>query len=300
MTNGIDPAITLLRNGESLSLHALAGTTIRLGEEGLGLPPVRRLVERGPAQNGDTDVGYRLEPRILSFVLLQASEDVAGYWAARRALQRFLAPSTVPIRLRIDLPTGEARQLDVAYIGGLGWGSSDRLGTAHQTPIQLRAADPTFYDPVAQSVVYAVPSGAGAWTIPWDIPWGIGASTINTAQSVQTPGDWASYPVITVAGPIANLVITNDTTGEKLDFTGYTIANGDTFTIDTSPGVKSVTDQNGVRRIDKLTDDSDLATFRIVAHPEATDGVNSIRVTGSSSTAATQIFIQYHPRYSAL
>jgi uncharacterized alpha-E superfamily protein len=54
------------------------------------------------------------------------------------------------------------------------------------------------------------------------------------------------------------------------------------------------------RQIANLTDYSDLATFRIAADPDAPSGVNSIRVTGSLSTGATQIFIQYHPRYSAL
>jgi hypothetical protein len=300
MTNGIDPQIILIRGVQTLSLHDLTGVSIRLSEDGLGLPPVRRLVERGPAQNGDTDVGFRLEPRIVNMVLLIAEDDVTGYWASRRALQRMLAPSSVPLRLRIVLPTGETRQLDVAYTGGLTWDSSSRLVTAHQAGFQLRAADPTFYDPSGQSVVFAVPSASGAWTIPWEIPWGIGSSTINATQAVTNPGDWASYPIITVTGPITNLVITNLTTGDTLDFTGHVIAGGTTYTIDTTPGAKTVTDQAGTRQIDKLTDDSDLATFRIAADPDAPGGVNSIRVTGSLSTGATQIFIQYNPRYSAL
>jgi hypothetical protein len=296
-----DPRISLIRGAETLSLHDLAGVTIRLDEDGLGLPPVRRLVERGPGQNGDTDIGYRLEPRIINLALLIATEEPTAYWTARRALQRFLAPSTIPLSLRYVLPTSETRQIDVAYAGGLTWAGSERLVTAHTVGVQLRAADPTFYDPTPRSLAVTISPAPQAWDIPWAIPWSIGnAGEIDSTATEINTGDWAAYPIITIIGPLTSVVITNQTTGDVLDFSGLSIAASEIVTIDTRPGVKSVTTQSGVNRISALSDDSDLATFRIAAHPDAASGLNVLTFRGGSGAASTSIELSYQPRYSAL
>jgi len=298
----IDPQIELLRGATVLPLHGLiARGLMRLDEDGLGLPDVQRLTERGPQQHGDTDVGYRLQPRIISLVLLaDGDDDITEYWMVRRELQRMLRPSSVPLHLRYTLPTSEVRQIDVAYAGGLTWGSSERTTTMHRAAVQLRAADPTFYDPAGVSVAFTIPAGGGAWTIPWAIPWGIGTSTINTTQPVATPGDWESYPRIVVQGPLTNVVIRNVTTNEKLDFTGYTVLLGDTLTIDTRYGIKSVVDAAGINRISALSDDSDLATFRVAADPDAPGGINTCQVTGTVGGGTTAVFVQFNARYIEL
>jgi hypothetical protein len=259
----IDPLIELIRGVETLNLNDLDGY-VRLQEDGLGLPDVRRLTERGPAQHGDTDIGYRLEPRIVNLVVGVFGDDPTGYW------------------------------------GGLSWGSSERFVSAHRAGFQLRAADPTFYDPTWQSIPFGISGASGNWAIPWPIPWPIGSATVDQTKSVITPGEWRSYPIITARGPIDDLVIYNETTGEKLDFTGYSMIAGEALTIDTRYGVKSVIDQDGISQIAALTDDSDLATFHLDADPDAAGGVNSIRVTGSGADSTTIIYFQFQPRYIAL
>jgi hypothetical protein len=294
-----DPLIELIRGTDILNLNDL-DTYLRIEEDGLGLPDVRRMTERGPYQHGDTDLDFRLEPRIINLVCGVFGGDVARYWAVRRALQRLLRPSGVPLALRYTLPTGDIRQIDVVYAGGLTWSSEDRLITAHRAGFQLRAADPTFYDPAIISTRYGVGGGGGTWAIPWAIPWQIGSATVNQTQGVTTPGDWESYPIIVVIGPIHNLVITNDATGETLDFTGYNVSAGSTLTIDTRYGIKSVLDNTGASQIHRLSDASDLATFHLVAHPDTDQGINPIRVTGSNATSATEIYVQFQARFSAL
>ena len=296
----IDPHIDLMRGTEVMPLHTLIGAgLLRLEEDGIGLPDVRRLVERGPAQHGDTDIGYRLEPRVINLVLLADGDgDIAAYRAALRQLARMLRPSPVPLCLRYTVPPGGmVRQIGVAYVGGLSLASGDRLVTAHRVGVQLRAADPTFFDPDGISVAYTISAGTGAWNIPWEIPWNIGSATVDSTQSVQTPGDWESYPTIIVQGPINDVVISNLTTGDVLDFTGYNIALGGTLTIDTRYGVKTVIDETGASQIAALSEDSDLATFRIAADPEAPNGINSIRVTGAAAAGTTAVFIQFQARY---
>jgi hypothetical protein len=159
-----DPHIELLRGTTVYPLHQLiSGGLMRIEEDGVGLPPVQRLIERGPLQHGDTDVGFRLQPRIISLVLVaDGDNDITQYWQVRRGLQRMLRPSSVPLSLRYTLPTGEVRQIDVVFAAGLGWGSADRSVLKHRAAFQLRAADPTWYDPAQVIWAVAVSGGSGA------------------------------------------------------------------------------------------------------------------------------------------
>jgi hypothetical protein len=92
-------------------------------------------------------------------------------------------------------------------------------------------------------------------------------------------------------------VITNQTTDEKLDFTGITISAGDYYDIDLRYGRKTAVDSNGDSVLDELTNDSDLATWHIAAAPEAPGGANSIHVSGTAITTATKVDIAWLNRH---
>jgi hypothetical protein len=294
-----DPHIELLRGATVYPLHQLiSGGLMRIEEDGVGLPPVQRLIERGPLQHGDTDVGFRLQPRIISLVLVaDGDDDITQYWQVRRGLQRMLRPSSVPLSLRYTLPTSEVRQIDVVFAAGLGWGSADRSVLKHRAAFQLRAADPTWYDPTPVVATFGL-VGSGEWEIPWEIPWNI-AAVIST-EFVANPGDWEANPIVAITGPIVDPVIRNTTTDEKLDFTGRTLALGESITVDTRYGFKTVKDQDGVSRLEWLSEDSDLATFRIAADPDAVNGINVLQISGDQFAQTTSITVVFLPRYVAL
>lgn len=125
------------------------------------------------------------------------------------------------------------------------------------------------------------------------------AVVIGSAYSaaVVYTGDVDSRPVITITGQIANPVITNAATGDALDFTGGTVAAGDTWTIDTRYGRKSVLNAAGSSVANYLSDDSDLATFRLVPDPIATGGTNLITLSGSATGTAAAVSVAYYNRY---
>jgi hypothetical protein len=171
------------------------------------------------------------------------------------------------------------------------------MGYSQLAVVELRAADPTFYDPTALGYTFGVNAGTLGWAYPITFPEGFGSSTVNQTRAITYNGTWRTYPVVLIKGPITNPVITNTTTGDKLDFTGTTVNSGTTYTIDCRPGVKSVLDQAGASQIAALTDDSDLATFSLEADPEAPGGINTITVTGSAANATTEVYLQYYERY---
>lgn len=266
-----------------------------LADEGLGLAPLHRILERGPNQHGDTDLGYRLDPRIINLVIGIFGTDDADYWDARDALLRIFVPSRIPITLTWTLPNGAIRALDVHVEKDLRLPSSDRRRIAHQVGIQLRASDPTFYDPAMEALAFGLGGASAPWAIPMPVPTPVGRTSIDQVKTVAYAGTFLTNPIVRVNGPIANPKITNVTTGEQLDLTGLTIVAGDFYEIDCRYGQKTVVDAAGVNRYDKLT--GDLSTFHFAAHPEAIGGLNDIRVSGSAISIATEIYVTYYRRY---
>ena len=267
------------------------------GIDGIGAAPVVRISERGPMQHGESDLGYRLQPRNIILAVMAKGGDEAAWFARRNTLMTIFRSSDSPLKLRIT--SGEmVRQID-CYLNGTmemtpevglvpGW---QRVG------IELYAPDPTWYDPDGASHVFML-GGGQAMNVPLAVPWQVGASAIDQSIVVAYAGSWDAYPTILIDGPVTGLLVQNNTLGDKLDFTGVTIPAGETYVIDCRYGYKTVIRQSdGANRIQDLTADSNLATFRVGAHPEPLDGVNSLRVKGTGITAGTRVVIQYKPRY---
>lgn len=281
----------------------VAGTTYNLNngtpfayiDEEDGMAEVRRITERGPQQDGDTDIDQRLEPRTFPLGLIMYSASAAALDDNRDLAYRIFRPSRIPIRLRWTRHNGSVRQLDCHVSGKLLFPLGRRAGFSQRFVVPLRAADPRYYDPTQQSESFALTVGTG-WTIPWEIPWTIGNATFDVSQSITYAGTWRDYPVITIKGPITDCVIENTLTGDRLDFTGTMIGLDDTYTIDLRFGAKTVVDAAGNNVIDRLVN-SDLATWSLEAAPEAPGGVNPIRVTGAAATTETEITILYYLRY---
>jgi len=265
-----------------------------------GGPPIRRITDRGPLQDGDSDLDFRLEPLTWPLGLRIYAADAAAQYDSRTTLRRIFRPSRVPIKMRWTLENGDVRQIDCHVSGKLAFASGQQDGFSQRCVVPLRAADPTWYDPTIQATTFGVGGGTSAFTVPVAVPVGVGAATVDQTRAIAYAGTWRSYPIIQVTGPINSLVITNNTTGDKLDFTGYNISAGAGITIDCRPGVKTIIDTASANVIDKLSDDSDLATFALEADADAPGGVNSIRVTGSSATSATEIYFSYYNRYEGV
>lgn len=123
------------------------------------------------------------------------------------------------------------------------------------------------------------------------------AITTPTTRMIGTAtvsGSWEDYPVITLTGPMNDPVVENMATSETLDFTGSTISAGQVYEIDLRYGYKTVK-VGGSSIINKLSNDSDLATFHL------TPGMNALRVTHTGGTsAASGVVVAYYDRYLGL
>lgn len=272
-----------------------------VGEDGWGMAPIRRLAQRGPQQDGETDVGLRLDPRYGQLVFDIPGSSWSDLQAKRTQLLAMFGPTDDPLTIRWNR-TGTNKCIDVHYIGDLDFGSGDREGYLHRVAVTLKAPDPTFYDPTVATKTFELGGGSDTLVVPMAVPHKVGASTADMTSAINYAGTWHSFPhLIRIVGPITDCVITNILTGEFLDFTGTTIASSDWYDIDLRWGYKTVVDKNGVNRIDKLTDDSDLATWHIEKGPApgtlSSPMSNSINITGTSITATSKVEMAYYVRY---
>lgn len=279
--------ITYNLNGVNASL---GGVRLRyLGDQGFGLAPLHRITQRGPLQHGDTDLDFRLDPRIIQLPLIIEATTMDGGYAARAALLKIFSPVSGGGVLRVTTDAYD-RAIQCTTLGGLDFNVEPGTSFHVRTVAQLRASDPTWYDPTPISGG-ATPAVEGTPTpVPLTVPWTAGASNINSTISISNAGTWRAYPIITAVGPITDLVITNTTTGDVIAVDG-TIPNGDTWVIDLSYGRKTVTDQDDVNQIASITAASSLATWSLEP------GANSVTVTGSSPGASSAVSIIYYTRY---
>lgn len=167
--------------------------------------PVRRVVERGPAQVGDTDVGFRLSPRIIELAIgFYATTDAIldGY---RDGLTQFFKPLTsTPVKLTFTRDDGAVRQIDCYTIDEIKIDllKENRPGHYHNATVRLQAPDPAFYNPVPGTV-------AGTATAGTATDWYLAGGAIGTAQVLMqggTPaqgGTWSYNGTVTSSYTLA-------------------------------------------------------------------------------------------------
>lgn len=279
-------SITYTTRGTTYTLNgydADHGLTLSyLGDQGFGLAPLHRITTRGPLQHGDSDIDFRLDPRILQIPLVVKNESASpkfNSYAIREALLNIFRPQDAGVLsvVQSDGVTTRTRSIIVKVLGGLTF-DVDPVDYHVRTIIQLRADDPTWYDP---AITTRVVSNAS---------FGI---NVNYTQS----GNWYSYPIIEVTGPVTNFSVVGFPTGYIGVNSGVTIAAGVTWYFDLRYGYKTVytgPDQTGTNVIGNINPTSMLATFTMFP------GTYSILCTGSGRTAATQAVFKYNSRYTGI
>ena len=273
--------------------------TYMLGHDGLGMPAMRRLSERGALQDGDTDRGYRLDPRIVILTLGIKGSDSTDFYDKRGTLIEVFKPQTTAGTLRYVL-NGTTRDLSCHMVEGLRFSDDDRNYLFQKCAVALKANDPTWYDPAGKNKVFALAIGTDTFLVPTEVPMTVGESALDMSQNITYNGTVKTYPRLRITGPVTSPVITHVQMDWKLDFTGTTIAAGEYYDIDLRYGYKTVTEDDGTNRIATLTSDSDLAEFCLLPAPEVGSGINTISVVGTAADPDTAVTMTYFERYLGL
>lgn len=320
--------------GQECSLNGVCGFILS-EYDGLGVVNTRRLAQRSPAQNGDTDLGFRLDPRIVLLAWTQQGAGAAELWNFRAEMLGIFRPRTDdPVTLHFGLPNGLIYATDVNLTGELDHKFGDRLdGKTQRVVAALKASDYRLYNPIQQVLTFSIIDGYEGWSIEepatsspyanntgWDVMpsgvfqvgngWNIGQADLF----IVTPIYYAQgainadveFPIIRLIGPISSPIITNQTTGETLPFTnngGLILGIGEWVEIDLNFSEKTAINQSGNDVSQYLDTDNDLATFHLSYNTELLNdgsrstGENIISVAGGGVTPQTSIEIYYYERF---
>jgi len=277
--------------------YMLSSPLFVLQEDGWGMPPVEYVTERGPFQHGETVKDFFLRPRTLQLIVRRSGCSRSEYWDIRAKLLDILRPgrglaSTPPSPgiLRKYLANGAVRELFVYTSEGPGFpGRTDDSWDqwSIQDVIRFTAYDPIARDPKPVSVTFQTTGVTGTFplTFAWTSSPGSGGS-----QTINYVGTFLALPTIFITGPIISPLITNITTGEKIQLT-FSLNAAEYATIDLSYGNKTVVKNDGTNLIGYVSSDSDLATFHL------TTGGNVLQVTAGGTSIASNILLTWYNRY---
>ena len=291
--------ICWVRNKQTLRLDQKP--YLLFDHDGFGIPKATRLEDSGPLQHGTSDRGMKLPARDVVLYVKLFADDWEDYYEKRAELARWFSPFGDAGVLRVTEDGvggsngGGGLEISGYAVEGLEYPGSDREGLNQIVPIVLHCANPFWQDITPSSVTYSGGGGSDTYVIPTPVPFKVGTSTMSISQVVDYQGDADAYPVIKVYGPITNFVITHAINGMKLDLTGTTIGAGDWYEFDLRYGVKTLKDSTGANKIDKLSADSNLATWRLLA-----GRTNTVSAVGSGITTTTSVQLTWKNAYSGI
>lgn len=195
-------------------------------------------------------------------------------------------------RLRVIAPGGDSREIFCRVSRGLGLNevlSEDAAFYAQRVTATFLAHDPYWYSVGDTAIVYTGDVEAATFFPFFPLRLSAGAVFVDD-NDVNNPGDLEAWPVWTISGPASNVVISNLTT-EKSIVLNTTITSGQSVTIDTRPGAKTVLNDDGTSLFSLMSATSSLFSLA--------QGTNHIQVSMDSTSATSSIRLAFRARYFA-
>jgi hypothetical protein len=262
-----------------------------------GIAPITRIVQRGPFQDGDTDVDYRINPRVINLPIVIPSTTYEEMMSNRENLIQMFKPGNDTATLRHTLNEDTffeiKRSIDVKISGA----SMDSSQTDFnvRAVIQLRADDPTWYNSTqnVQQMTYTQYGTPTPYPKPYPVPYG--ADSVDNTISVAYTGTVMSSPILQCIGPLTNLTLV-DGAGRLIQLTS-SVPDGDIWTIDLRYGKKTVIDSAGISQFASLSIYSDLINWGLYPEPTFDAGLQYLSVSATGTTSSSQVNMFWYDRY---
>ena len=262
--------------------------TFLLGEDGFGLDGLSFIEEKTPYVDGTTHKGLYTSPREPVIFLAAMKDSQANLQTFEEQLTRNLNPYKGEFTLRVTRMDGRTRDIK-ARLNAYPWSTKDKDGPVYATrKLIFRCPDPHFYDPTQAS--QSTTLGPLGLTLPFNLAQTLPTASMDTTFSSQNAGDLDTYPVMVVAGPGTNPVITNNTSGKVMSLTKV-LDTGDTVTIDMLAATIAWYDSSAGTTTSILHLRSAASVFWPLVR-----GSNSIRVQMTSANMGS-ISMTYYNRY---
>ena len=281
-----------------------AGTSVNVIEtSGLGRPPVRDNDVDQPSMDGqwagpdywtartvqiDAAIKIPGEPDACHDMIasLQAASDTTAV--------RLVGGQGMPLRIKrpgrpVKRLTGRMRKLDPEYANVIhGYVPID---------VEFLAHDPVFYADTETTT--ELPLGwltGGGFAAPVVAPIYVQDGTVAADRPgwVTNNGDADAWPIIRVTGPCANVSVIHVASGRILAMPTLVLSAGQWVELDTRPGYRTVTRENGGNASAYLSPSSRIDLFSLPP------GTSEMRWTAFDNTNSARMRLTWRDAYIAL
>ncbi|MCA9980506.1 MAG: hypothetical protein KDD89_06730, partial [Anaerolineales bacterium] len=278
-----------------------------LSWEGMGMPPVRYLEERGTFQNGVTVRDYRVDQRTITVQQFERGLCREDFYCSVGNLIEAIRPNRDSNKgagqLLVVLKNGAQRTIKARYYDGVraDWGNEPILDSDMLESITFYCEEP-FWDDVEREIVGAGVIDVGS-CLPICLPACFGSDIINAEVELVYTGTWdGDRLTIYINGPALAPTVANLTTGQQIKL-NYNVASGETILIEIDPqSQRIVSSTAGVLPPGIIDNVSDLVTFYLATRGNLTaDGTNIMQITASGGVAGqTSVQVEYTIRHWSL
>lgn len=262
------------------------GISVLPGATGFGMPDFTYYETSSPSFDGSVVRGVRANPRDVNLPILLWGANRAQCVENYHGLIRAMNPRNGAGTLTVTSADGTSRSLAAYYNGGLQGKDDDaENGMTFMTAVVVLRCPAPFWlgDPSVTRLQIAY----GSTFFPL-LPVQLVASSILGSTTLVNDGDAEAFPIYTITGPVTNPAIANATNGTFITI-NQTLLAGETITIDTREGVKTVLKGDGTNLYSSMASGSSLAPLQ--------SGSNAMTFTVLGATTNTSVVISYQNRY---
>jgi phage-related protein len=240
-----------------------------------------------PGQPGARLRAVRHLPREFVLPCYVYGDTEAELRTEMRDLAAAMDPGRGAGKIKVTAPGGDQRKIRCSYAAGLEANETigDDSGPQHQRfPIVFRAHDPYWY--ATSLTVAEFTAGARPNFFPF-FPLRLSAGEVFADVTVDNPGDVATWPLWEIDGPGADIALRDLDHGQSTEL-ATTLLAGQTVTVDTRPGAKTVVRDDGTNLFPALGD-SDLWPLD--------PGATAVRIEMGGAGDSSVVRLRYLPAY---
>lgn len=215
-------------------------------------PGVRLGMTNRPQEHGAFDGPSFLEPKVFTVKGAAVAASYAGAKLARDIMASVLGDPTLGLQtMVVRAPGYRDMQCSVRRSDQVKTSEIGKDGVTFSWALLVVAPDPLRYSTALTTVAVGLPVvGLGGLVFPLVFPLLFGSGTAGGDTIVTNGGTIATWPTLTITGPVTGPIVTNVTTGDQLVFDpAFVVPAGQTVTIDTKNRLVTLA---GVNRRDRL------------------------------------------------
>jgi hypothetical protein len=260
---------------------------IKAGPDGRFMPPISFVEDEVPFAAGSRLRTVKVGPREFDLSIYIDGTSEADARNKTRSLLRMFNPLSGDGKIKIVAADGSQREINCRYSSGLQLSEKEgsKIGNMQTAVLVFRAFDPYWYDTSTQ--VQTFTTGQTATFFPF-FPMRLSSSTVFADVTVDNSGDVETWPEWIINGPASDIILRNLTTGESLHL-ATSLGEGESVTIETKPGTKTIKKGDGTNLFGTLTDDSSIWAL--------VDGSNSVRIEIAGANANSSVQLSFRNRY---